>query len=376
MTLSDEQDLLREIYAAGLDPARWPLVMEKLGRAVGEVKTHLFSFDAHSETSLLTATGGFDPDQLKTFDDYYAAINPWAPAWATGPLKRTLSASEMVPTEKMKRTEFYQDWVKPQDDIIRGGGAVLMREPGRILLFGGNIREKDGDQVEPLWLDLVNRVAPAIRQAVEVSRAIAGLRLENLMLRRGADPQTAPVLLLAANGRILYANRLAEDLVTQGQILRVNGGNRLTLAAAQPVQRAFDQALRLVFEQGRGAQPIPLAPDLILRVLPLDTSLVQLARFDPLWWEGGTVALLLLHTPPGRRGNARLEDRLIRQHGLTRTEAEVAIAINEGQTLAEIADARRVSVHTVRNQVKSALLKTGHRRQADLSRLVEFLRNT
>ena len=64
------------------------------------------------------------------------------------------------------------------------------------------------------------------------------------------------------------------------------------------------------------------------------------------------------------------------QFGLTRSEAEVAVALSAGQIITEIAALRAVSVHTVRNQVKSALSKTNSRRQAELTRLIETLRYT
>ena len=67
---------------------------------------------------------------------------------------------------------------------------------------------------------------------------------------------------------------------------------------------------------------------------------------------------------------------LVAQFGLTRSEAEVAVALNAGQMITEIAAFRAVSVHTVRNQVKSALSKTNSRRQAELTRLIETLRYT
>ena len=65
---------------------------------------------------------------------------------------------------------------------------------------------------------------------------------------------------------------------------------------------------------------------------------------------------------------------LARRFGLTRAEAAVALALADGLTAAEIAERRGASVHTVRNQVKSALAKTESRRQSDLARLVEALR--
>jgi DNA-binding CsgD family transcriptional regulator len=48
----------------------------------------------------------------------------------------------------------------------------------------------------------------------------------------------------------------------------------------------------------------------------------------------------------------------------------VALALAEGLTPAEIAEARGASLHTVRNQIKAALAKSGARRQSDLVALV------
>ncbi len=56
---------------------------------------------------------------------------------------------------------------------------------------------------------------------------------------------------------------------------------------------------------------------------------------------------------------------------LTRSEAEVALAMVRGASLRQIAEARGVSINTVRNQVKSAMAKTATRRQIDLVLVVD-----
>jgi DNA-binding CsgD family transcriptional regulator len=58
---------------------------------------------------------------------------------------------------------------------------------------------------------------------------------------------------------------------------------------------------------------------------------------------------------------------------LTATEADLAARIAAGQTTDEIAAREGKSVSTVRNQLKSALEKTGCRRQADLAGLLARL---
>jgi DNA-binding CsgD family transcriptional regulator len=81
-------------------------------------------------------------------------------------------------------------------------------------------------------------------------------------------------------------------------------------------------------------------------------------RILAVWLERGVAA------PPGATR------ALAARFGLTLREAEVALALAGGATAGEIARAAGVSVHTVRNQIKSALAKTGSRRQADLVRMM------
>ena len=60
----------------------------------------------------------------------------------------------------------------------------------------------------------------------------------------------------------------------------------------------------------------------------------------------------------------------IQQYGLTLAEAQVASALAQGETVASIAKRRRVSVTTVRTQVRGIFHKTNVSRQADLIRLL------
>jgi DNA-binding CsgD family transcriptional regulator len=60
---------------------------------------------------------------------------------------------------------------------------------------------------------------------------------------------------------------------------------------------------------------------------------------------------------------------------LTPAEAQIALGIAGGKTLAAIAEARSVSVSTAREQLKSVFVKTGTHRQAELVALLVGSRN-
>lgn len=76
-----------------------------------------------------------------------------------------------------------------------------------------------------------------------------------------------------------------------------------------------------------------------------------------------------------RRETVEVDGQLVARHGLTPQEARTVPTLAEGSSAREIAEARRVSVHTVRNQIRSAMSKMEVRRRLDVGRLIETLRH-
>lgn len=64
------------------------------------------------------------------------------------------------------------------------------------------------------------------------------------------------------------------------------------------------------------------------------------------------------------------EDTLKSVYGLTQSEAGLLLRMVQGETLAEISEARNVTMHTVRAQLKSVFAKTDTNRQASLIKKV------
>jgi DNA-binding CsgD family transcriptional regulator len=79
----------------------------------------------------------------------------------------------------------------------------------------------------------------------------------------------------------------------------------------------------------------------------------------------------MAHKPrKGRSMRGFSEASLRSRFCLSPAEAQIALGIAKGETLAEIAKARSVSVSTARGQLKSVFAKTGTHRQAELVRLL------
>jgi DNA-binding CsgD family transcriptional regulator len=374
ISLSDFSDITTSLFSAAMGHCAWDDFLGVLSAKSGHVHTHLIAFDAEAGLSLDMAQSGYDPAFLQTYRDYYGSRNAWAPGFMAKPVGHVIDCEEMCPSSELVKTEFYHDWLRPQEDIIQGGGASLFRDDSRLIALGGNIRLRDAEALKAPWLRLVGHLIPHLRQAFDISRALAGARLETLAARDmgTGDVGTgdAPgVALLSPEGRVLIANRRIEAMLSEGDPLGVDPFGRIAPAGdpdivgdglrARLASPAASWTVSLPGAEGGPPWDLRFARFRAVRDLP---EILQGAMA----LYGQTTLLVMSR----RKAEEGPRPQLRARYGLTETEAEVVILLSEGLSGREVADRRGVSVNTVRNQVQSAMTKMDVRRRAELARLV------
>ncbi|OYX45610.1 MAG: hypothetical protein B7Z02_00010 [Rhodobacterales bacterium 32-67-9] len=358
------QALVSEIHAAGLDPGRWQSVLATLSRAAGGICTHMFGYDRKVSTSNLSYDHGYAPEFTESFFAYYRTMNAWAPGFAAHPVGVTVASGKMISDDALKRTEFYADWVRPQENIIGGGGAILMKDHDRLYMIGGNIRAVDRERLEHRWLDLVSLCVPHIQQALAANRMLAGLRLDRHLLRQGCDTDGAAVFVVTKSRRVALTNPPAERLIASGEIAQVDAIGRLQLTDSRG-----DLALERLLCDAHGtaslllADPEPGGAHYVCRAMPIGEDALQMLPPPHNWFADPPMTAIIV-----RRRNQEADPalRIARKLGITPSEAAVSLYLVDGLALRDIAEARGVSLHTVRNQIKSAMMKLTLRRQSDL----------
>ena len=162
------------------------------------------------------------------------------------------------------------------------------------------------------------------------------------------------VALLGTDGRVLYANRVAQRSCGADELLRLQG-------AALVARRAADEAAlaRALASARRGLRTMLAFEDgtqsLTVLVMPLPTLAAGSdARPD----DGGGRALTLLLF--GRRHGCELlhVDMFARARGLTLTECAVLKGLCSGLDPASLAQRQGVRLSTVRTQINSIRQKT------------------
>lgn len=261
-----------------------------------------------------------------------------------------------------------REWVVPNrlDDFF---WVALMKQPTRVgtLMI---ITHKDRHQITRAELDTVGQLAPHVRRAVTISDMFEAERRQAQMFRVVLEALAYPVLVVAQDMSILFANAAAEALLTGGGAIRSARG-RLAFAyppANQAVAHAVELGVQNEFALGPRGIGVPLA----CSAAPAVAHVMPLARRDTSARISLRGAAAIFIAASGVVALPALE-AIAALFGLTAAEKRVAGQVAAGMTRKDIAAAGGVSDGTVKSQLAAIFDKTGASDQRGLQLLMRDL---
>ena len=353
---------------AALDPGKWQGFCDKLDAAADGVYVAL-----HAQDLTIGKNAGFyktrHPEAFaRSYQEHYDRLNPILPGLLCAPIGVTIETEEIIDYEELFRSEYYNDWMRPQEDTAAGCGIVLHRSPTRLVTLGCQIRLVDAEAKVQAVKRLLQLLAPHLQRAFEVQRLLEGRALGESLGWQALEALGTPVIFLDRNCRPLHLNAAARALFEE-RVLLIGAGGGLSLAdagadaflhAALAAILRNDRAFDL---SGRPVRFAKTAAPALLRLLPVPPDPFE--RFPgPFSIAAPPVAMLTLGMPERDPRSA------LAGYGLTAAEAALALALAAGGSLAEHAERRAVSIHTVRNQLRAVFQKTGTSRQGELVALL------
>lgn len=372
LTLDQYDKLVAAAYAAGLEPSRWHEFCHLLEESLVGVLFMLQGHDLRSNSNILYITEKLNREFVKSYHEYYSTKNPWMPALQSAPVGVPLIPDDVVPRELLFRTEFYNDWILPQDNIASGAGIVIFNEADRMLALTGNIRISDEEKYQANALNTLARLAPHLQRAFEIQRILmgTGLLAKGLFIER--DHPGSAAFMIGSDGSIIFVNSLAETLLREGRLLRATSkkflhcvnqaaDNKLYSGLAAIRTRKLDLCDDEFF---LGADSFGVT--IPARLVPITVE-PENCHFYRLFAYGAFPAAILVVTRPAGETYSR---RLLHEYGLTHAELRVATSLAKGMSLDEHAQRAGISRHTARNQLKSIFEKTATHRQAQLVALI------
>jgi DNA-binding CsgD family transcriptional regulator len=369
-------NLIERVYAAGLERAPWQGFVDSLAEAYPGAGISLIGHDLDGRRDLGVVAAGYDPAAIESFERYYGAINPWSAALAAAPTGVALRSDDMFPRHQLRRTEFYSDWLRPQEDLVTGIGCVAQSDGTRFLMFAFTMP----DRVDALYAGelraLCTLLGPHLGHAFELTRRLAGAEFSPSR-RQSFELAPSPLLVVDASGMVRTVNALGERLLAAGDLIAGHEGGPLDFIDPRADLR-FRRALDALRRRDYGSVPRPFPvycassrTEYVVTIAPYVSDLDLEHPVFGFLVEDRPLAVLYL-TPALAPDPGALDTRLV-AHGLTRAERALALAVHSGQSLRGYAEARQVSIHTVRNQLRAIYDKLDVRRQSELAVLMNRL---
>lgn len=367
-------ELIGTIYAAGVDPTRWSDVCVRLGAVLDGAYIALHGHDSVAGCNTGLVCTRYDPEFVGTYLSHYAALNPWIPAQMRMPLGTAIYAEEMCSRDALQQTEFYADWVRPQEDIGTGGGIVLHRSDQRLFGLTCNLRFRDGEDKQAATIAFLDRIAPHLTRSFAMLRHVAGLTDTTHAALQLIDTLPNALFLLDRRGRIAALNAAAEAILSDGNPCFVDGARRLRTGSSGG-DAALDAALAAVNRHRPAELPVFAVPasgtSFYAEVIPLVTPEEPHSFLMEFAAPGRPV--LALSMSNARQPLIPSAKSLARLFSLTPAECRLTQALAGGASLSEYASAAALSRNTARVQLQSVMNKTGTRRQAELVALLARL---
>jgi DNA-binding CsgD family transcriptional regulator len=358
--------LLGLIYEAALAPDKWQHFLNELGAIMDAHGLNLSCIDA-SRGLRFVAHARFDPGFVDEYRKYYGQLDPWLQeAKRSGWLLPGVVdlGEKLVPPATLKQTEFYCDFARHSRFI--GGIAALFESDATLMAL--SISQYDFGQFGAADIELVNALLPHLRRATQVHQKLDAAEGVTFARVHALDCVSHGIFLLSAAGKVLYANRAANEILRASDGLRMDQGE---LRASTPLEtsalraaiafarRTIDGAIEagsstLTFSRCSGRPMTGV-------VAPLTRAGVR---------EGPAAARVAVFVTDPDKMRVPEQGTLARLFDLTPAEARLVQGLTAGYTLEESAGQLGISVETARKRLRDVFVKTDTHRQSDLVRLV------
>ena len=363
-------NVIGRIYDCAVDPTLWlstlTIIRDKLDMAyvhINFLDTTFYMEGSNTQPGIFQSP--WSQEWIDILPRYLHKI-PGIENWVALDIDDSISQMQHVPESEFHQSEIYQEWVKPQGlrDYCYTTMAKRQTTTGSI---GAASYASRGLITEP-ERDCFRMLAPHIRRSLLISGMLDEGKLQLQLYRKLLDRIGAGILIVGQDARLVYANELADQLLSEGTTLTVRH-NKLTTASlphAKALKEALDRACTendsAIGNFGNGIALTGIDGSVaVCYVLPLGKS-ERRRELGP-----GLAAVFI--TTNGASLPPALEV-LSALSGLTSREARIALMVADGQSPVEASQALGISVNTLRTHLARIFEKTGVNSQMGLAKFV------
>lgn len=358
------EEAINRFATVAFDPDGWIDALHTMAEATRSARGQLIGLGGPRAVPFNWVTG-FPEDALAEFikiDGGSAAVNPRVAASVADPHGDILHELHYDAARSRLTSDVYVEFGE-RHDIPFGCQTRLLNDQDNMIGLAVLRTRSDGRSSEADRAAF-SRIVPHARAAVRLQIALEGQGAS--IIAGTLEAMSAAAFLCDDAGRVVEKTPAAEALLQAGRLrligrtLASHGDgetlrlNQAILTAASPVVDASSLPRRIILRGYPGATP------LWAEVSRLPRHRMALGR--------GACALVIV------RGHALDREKLLgelrRSYDLSTAEADVALRLAGAESREEIAAARRVSLETVRAQIKALFGKLGVNRESELVALI------
>jgi len=357
------------IYRAAVVPECWPAFLDGLRAELRLASIHLVFRHPDNDGRGIIASAGIDAHHENAYRSHFFQLNPWRPFGPEATEGRVLLSDSIIPESEQARTEFYNDWMRPQGAAHPFVAFLYNASPGEPLSDLVGFREKSGGRLEDEDLEPVRSLVPHLQRALVIHSRVQGAEMRAGAAEEALDRIFGGVILLDDRGAPIAINRTADRILAMndGLVLDRDGPSASTPRQTGELRRALTGVAKTGAGNGEDAGAV-------LRLLrpsgrpALEVVVTSIGRESSPLFDRRATAAIFVADPEAQV--ERPPERLRRLYGFTPVEAEVASRIAKGMRLTDIGEELGTTIHTVRGHLKQLFAKTDTHRQPDLVRVL------
>ena len=207
-------DLVRLSYECALDPLQWPLFLELYAGTIGAASAALIVHDHNNQRGNVNINVGIDPYWEAKYSEYYSAINTWIVRGHEHLIPgQAVKAEAAVPSEELVKTEFYNDFLLPQEHFYSMGGAILKDATGFSGLMA--IRRKKAGTFTGEGQEILGALLPHLQISMRIHQRIATIEGSLTQAHYALDEMRNGIILTDPKGKVLFANWRASEALRE-----------------------------------------------------------------------------------------------------------------------------------------------------------------
>lgn len=248
--------LLESVYESATDPDQWRVFLEGLANTL-DAKSGMFRVIDERNTAIrANVHHNLDPDLQEAHRQYYVHRDIFIEALRDKPAGFITPGDRFYSPRALPRTEFFTDYLRPQESYYVCGGLAMRNEEFTIKF--GLQRDKRGGAFTVGDAAYLRRFVPHIQRAARLGHLLTLADQQIATAEQALESLAVGILLIDEQDHVLHANSKADALLRRNCGLALGRGT--LFAADMRDQKKLTDMLAVVQSRNQiAAPPIPEA---------------------------------------------------------------------------------------------------------------------